>query len=177
MAQIAQVSGRRLQVTETSKRCTVPNDPIARLMYYLNCVECVSCGSFPSYMTNYANYRQLSPAQRSNIIGTARRNDPDEVLCFVEADELPDNDANKFLQLSAQEESLTAFGIRGGGQAMMGLRRQLGNRQNLIKIMVHTDSWAHNNYYQPLRQLTTGGSDAASAALGMIMLLRALQMD
>uniref|UniRef100_A0A1I8HWC2 MCM_N domain-containing protein n=1 Tax=Macrostomum lignano TaxID=282301 RepID=A0A1I8HWC2_9PLAT len=138
-AQFAQVNRHNLQVQETSKRASVANDPIARLMYYLKCVENVDCGDFPSYMTDYANYRRLSQNQRNSIIATASRNEPDDVLLFVEVDELPDNDANKFLQLSAQEESLTAFGIRGGGQAMMGLRRQLGNKQKLIDIMVHTD--------------------------------------
>ncbi|PAA52237.1 hypothetical protein BOX15_Mlig003743g1, partial [Macrostomum lignano] len=172
----AQVSNQRLQVKETGSRCQVPNDDYAKLMFYLACVEGVKCGDFPAYMTDYSKYRQLTESQKRNIVATARRHDPDEVLCFIEADELPDNHGNKFLQLSAQEENLTAFGIRGAGGAMMGLRRELGDSQNLMKIMAHTKSWASNNYYQPLRRLGGASStDASQAAL--LLLMRALRTD
>ena len=51
----ANVGYNRLRIKDTSTRALVPNNDIARLMYYLQCVFAVlKCNSYSEY-TNYNN--------------------------------------------------------------------------------------------------------------------------
>jgi len=71
-----QISGKN-----TTTRATVPEDNLAKLMYYLYCVNSVLAGSpFPDYVTDYANYRSKSKDTKKEIVLLAALFNPNELL-------------------------------------------------------------------------------------------------
>uniref|UniRef100_A0A1I8J2K3 Ras-associating domain-containing protein n=1 Tax=Macrostomum lignano TaxID=282301 RepID=A0A1I8J2K3_9PLAT len=151
MAALAHMQQRQLQVEKTGSRTTVPNHSVGRLMYYLKCMTDVLGDCIPAHLTNYSNCYGLSYSDRQVVIEIAREYPPSKIPLFIPVDDAGDS-SNDFLTFSSLEETITALGIQGDGEAMMALRRQVSN-QHLFKVMVYEDAWARNNYYGPLREI------------------------
>ena len=70
-----------LDVKDTSQKTTVPNNPYARLMYYINSI----CSLIPidkldekvSYFRDYKNYNKLSDSEQNAVVQLALLLKPD----------------------------------------------------------------------------------------------------
>ncbi|PAA63994.1 hypothetical protein BOX15_Mlig009332g1 [Macrostomum lignano] len=147
---LAQFENQRLRIENSGTTVDVPNDNVARLMYYLHCISCLLGDCVPANFTNYRLYRSLTQRERLLVIGLAVELTPDKVPVFIPVSSLPDGKSNVFLKFSSLTETVTALGIRAGGAEMMALQRQAGRGQQLIEVMAYTQGWLNRNYLSPL---------------------------
>lgn len=134
-------------IRETGTKVTVPNDSIARLMYYLSC--CNSCLEvLEKRLTNYQNYYSLSAAEKTAVVALAAILSPDELLdnCFIPVDDnspLLSGLSNNFYEI---ERATTVLGgtVRPSGVVMME-----GKRVQVRSIMVVTRGWLDKNFIKP----------------------------
>jgi hypothetical protein len=64
------VHRHQIGIENTGQTTQVPDDPLARLQYYLSVVKsCIpGLSNLPTYLTNYANYRNLTREQKLLIL-------------------------------------------------------------------------------------------------------------
>jgi hypothetical protein len=127
---------------------TVPNDPRARLMYYLNCICFVleiDDDSNIQRLRDFNSYYSISTVgEKRALIYCCGLLSPDilEGKCIFNQEGLPDS-SNKFLELSKVQTSLAVTSnILIGGQ----IRR-------VTKIMLYEMQWLRAYYLNPLRDL------------------------
>ena len=81
---MAAVLGRtEVQIKKTGVSCTVPDNPIAKLMYYFNCVcSCVDADFDSSIrrLRNYDNYSSLSAEEQAKLLILCLALSPDKLV-------------------------------------------------------------------------------------------------
>jgi len=139
-----QISGRN-----TTVHVNVPEDNLAKLMYYLNSVNTVLAGKpFPSYLTDYASYRSKNKDTKKEIVLLAALFNPTELLGKVfhaVSDSHPElrDFSNAFIELTAASRQFVvteAF--------MVG-----GQRVQTASIMLCTADWLRNYWEWPMMAL------------------------
>jgi Zinc finger, ZZ type len=134
-----------MTVTETSSPVVVPDDDVARLMYYLHCVT-VSLGLdiLEDDLVDYKNYRWLSHVRTELVFKSALWFSPDEFidkLIFRDDDQIVTRtSSNKFCEVSVACD-------------IVSLQRDViiaGQVQNVTKVMFFKSSWLKTYYTHPL---------------------------
>jgi hypothetical protein len=70
-----------MNVTNTGVSVVVPDDDVARLMYYLHCVTVgVGLDILHDDLVDYGNYGQLSPVRSALVVKSALEFSPDEFI-------------------------------------------------------------------------------------------------
>lgn len=93
-----------LHLKDSSVSVTVPNYPIARLMYYIDCIDSLIDLEIPSKLTDYSNYGRLTTKEENQILVYASLLHPN---IFIERGILFENDKycgdsnNKFYEITA----------------------------------------------------------------------------
>ena len=133
---------------DTSTTASVPNNDVARLMYYFDCV-CTAIkynDSDVSRYRNYANYASLTYNEIRTLLVLCLTLSPDEFddKVFFHSDALCRGDGNKFYEISQVSHQLLAV------QSIV----IAGRRCNVTKIMTYTMSWMQRNYFGPIQRLT-----------------------
>ena len=138
----------KLKIEKTGQTVTVPNEPIKKLMYYLECVFSVI--SFPEYnkkLTNYQKNYSLSNEEKNKIIELCNIFKPqkliDSKIFIPDHGFLPDNIANDFFKLTDEK-----IGVHVNNEIFIG-----GRIMKTLKIMVFKTNWLNNNYYTPLEKI------------------------
>ncbi|CAF2047730.1 unnamed protein product [Rotaria magnacalcarata] len=133
---------------DTTESVTVPNNDVAKCMYYLNCV----CSAIEykdndiKRYCNYANWANLSDAEDRLVFVLCLTLSPDEFInkVFFENDTLCGNMGNKFFEIGEVRNHLIAVqSVLIGGQT-----------RSVKKIMAFKCSWMHRNYFEPMRNLS-----------------------
>lgn len=142
---MAAIIGRtQIQVKKTGSTTTVPNTPIARLMYYFDCISsCVEADG--DYMIrrlrNYqGNYLSLSNEEEAKLLILCLALSPDKLIGTIlfQAEDL--DRGNEFFEVSAVSTKLVvAQSLLIGGQ-----------QQRVQKIMMFKKSWIERYYLDPL---------------------------
>jgi hypothetical protein len=137
-----------MSMKATGVSVTVPNNDIARLMYYLNCVNvCLRIDELDSSLLDYANHWRLSPARRQAVVQIALILSPDELLdkVFFRDDDgdITDDSANEFCDVTVACDL-----IQIDSSAIIA-----GTVQNVRKVMFFKTSWLRNNYFGPMTRL------------------------
>ena len=136
----------RMQVQELSThRVNVPDNDIARLMYYLKCVSSVLKNNGLSQYTNYNKYYNLSSKEKNEVIQLANIFNPIILIkakVFIPKEDL-DMD-NRFFKIT--DESLNFHAIE---QIVIG-----GITTKVLNIMLFKFNWLNKNYFLPLKRLT-----------------------
>ena len=120
---MAAVMGRtQIQIKKTGTTVTVPNTPIAKLMYYFNCVcSCVEANDdfTTRRLRNYrSNYSNLSNEEEAQLLLLCLALSPDKLTgtIFFPAEDL-DGFNNQFFEVSAVSTKLVvAQSLLIGGQ-------------------------------------------------------------
>ena len=152
---MAAVVGRtEINVRETTRKVTVPNSPIATLMYYFDCVcTCVEADNNSTIrrLRDYQNYSSLSGEEKKQLLGLCLVLSPDKLvgsIFFPASDDEEFNDGcnNGFFKVSAvSTKLLVAESLLIGGQ-----------QKKVQSIMKFKKSWIENNYLNPLRSIGEG---------------------
>ena len=136
--------GERVRIRDTSVSVSVPQNPKAKLMYYLNCVATVIQLDDPalSRLRNYQNYYLLSDQETDALLALVILLSPDELIGKVF---FPSEDcggrSNQFYELSAVSHMLAV-----ADNVVIG-----GERKRVGKVMFFQRSWMENNYFSPIR--------------------------
>ena len=126
----------------------VPNNDVAKLMYYFSCVcSAVECDMTPQMrrFANYSNYAHMSINEVRQLLALCYTFSPDvfEDRVFFESDTLCGNSSNKFYEINQVSHNLLAVSsIVIAGQT-----------RRVKQIMTYKMSWMRNNYLEPMLRL------------------------
>lgn len=132
-----------------SQTAAIPDDDVARLMYYLKCVT-VDLGMdiLQDDLVDYKNSRRLSAARRASVIKSALELSPDifigKVLFRDDKQEIvPQSTSNKFVNITAacNVVSIQRDFILGG------------QVKDVTQVMFFRSIWLKRNYYDPIERL------------------------
>ncbi len=134
----------RVGIKEYGTTVTVPANPKAKLMYYLDSVASVLDLNSPnlSRLRNHQNYYSLSEAETDALLALVLLFSPDELLnkVFFHSEDCGGS-TNQFFELSAVSSMLAV-----SDNIVIG-----GERKRVAKIMFFKRSWIENNYITPIR--------------------------
>ena len=138
-----------MTVKKTGILVRVPKSPIAKLMYYLNCVcICVEAANEDATLNrlrDYKNHSKLSDKERAQLLNLCQALSPENLISsiffpVVEAADIGGND-NQFFKLEAAVT--TKLVIADSIQIS-------GERKRVQKIMMFTKRWMQDNYDIPI---------------------------
>ena len=141
---MAALVSERVGIKKTGVKVTVPDNPKAKLMYYLDCVAVVIQLDDPGLrrLRNHQNYYLLNDAETDALLALVLLFSPDELLGKVF---FPSEDCggfnNQFYELSAVSHMLAV-----ADNIVIG-----GERKRVSKIMFFQRSWMDDNYFTPIR--------------------------
>ena len=136
-----------VKVRETGHKVTVPNNDIAKLMYYIDCVcSCIEPddSSTISRLRDYKNYDRLSSDEETQLLALCLALSPEKLTgtIFHPATDCGDFN-NKFLELSAVKTNLLVT-----ESLVIG-----GHRRKILKIMMYEKVWVEKYYINPLSSI------------------------
>lgn len=154
-------------IKKTGTSTTVPNNPKAKLMYYLSCVNTLLKADDSNdlrRLTDYKNHSRLSESDTDQLILLCVLISPDELLnkCIFQDADMCQGCSNQFYELSAVSNRFVLT-----NSIMIG-----GQRKQIHKIMACTPAWLRNNWIEPmeyfksrLQRLTGQGRQASNCVI------------
>ena len=156
----AVIGSTKIHVKTTTVKVTVPDNPIAKLMYYFDCI-CYCIEADDDYTTrrlrNYSNYSSLSSQEEAQLLILCLALSPEKLIgsIFLPAsddEDFTDGCNNEFFQLSAvNTRVLVSESLLIGGQ-----------QKKIRKIMKFKKCWVENNFIDPLRSIESSQRPTAS---------------
>jgi len=144
------IQANQIEVERFTVKVDIPNNDIARLMYYLNCVctviDCTDDSDIRRFIS-YQNWQGLSSNERNALIALCRTINPDILRnkVFFPIDALCINFTNEFYKINeVQNRIVAADSIIIAGRI---------HRVN--KIMTYKQEWLQTFYYGPIQRLTS----------------------
>ena len=141
----ASLGFNKIRIKDDSVKTSVPDNDIARLMYYLKCVSSVLNYKGLSQYTNYNKYYNLSSKEKNEVIQLANIFNPVILMkakVFILKEDL--DTGNRFFKIT--DESMNFHAIE---QIVIG-----GITTKVLSIMLFKFNWLNNNYFLPLKRLT-----------------------
>ena len=146
-----------LNVKPIGQTVTVPDNSLARLMYYLDCVFTVIQYDQSSRLTDYQRYYLLSKEEEQTVLGLVALFNPkvmsDLSLFIVSRNLVPYGSSNEFYQITDDR-----IGVHVNSEVVIG-----GRVVKVLKIMACTEDWIYRNYINPAESYTkpklTSGSN------------------
>jgi hypothetical protein len=134
-------------IQEFGTTVSIPDNDVARCMYYLSCVCTVidyDDTSIRRY-TNYRNYWLLSAAEVEIVYKLCLTLSPDEFedKVFFESDALCGSSSNNFYEISQVRNRL----------GVVGSILVDGRTRQVTKIMTYKMGWMRRNYLEPMNRL------------------------
>ena len=142
-------------IVRTGHIVTVPNNDLARIMYYLQCVtQSVNMDILPDDCIEYQNYRNLSSNRVDLVIKFAQILSPGELINKLifrddEGDFIKRGMINEFASITVACDI-----IHVQQSVVIG-----GKVQDVSKIMFFKSEWLTRNYYDPMRRLQNRRND------------------
>ena len=138
--------GERVGIKDTTRTVTVPENPKAKLMYYLNCVATVIQLDNPnlSRLKNYGSYNLLDDEEIDALLVLILLLSPDKLIgkVFFPSEDCGEH-TNQFFELSSVTHMLAVT-----DSVLIG-----GESKRVAKIMFFERCWMEDNYFSPLRSL------------------------
>ena len=136
-----------LSVERIGIKVEVPNNNLARLMYYLSCIFTVIQYNDNKELSEYKHYYNLNQEQKKTVYALAVLFDPKIFLgakiFILDNGALTGDFGNEFFKITDER-----VGVHVNQEIMIG-----GHSVKVLKIMACKTSWLEKNYYNPLRGL------------------------
>ena len=145
-------------IKKTGTSCTVPNSPVAKLMYYFNCV-CSCLEADEDYeihrLKNYQNYSSLSDEEEAKLFVLCLALSPDKLIgaVFIHSEDIDSN--NEFFELSEVSTRMVLT-----DSLMVG-----GRHKKVSKIMMFKKAWLEKFYLEPIKEFAMRGSRRSRPAI------------
>ena len=134
---------KNIKIKDSDKFTTIPDNAIAKLMYYLHCVSSV-IGIIDPVLTDYQNYDELTSEQLVEVYNKAKEYSPDKFLrhkIFIINQDLPNNSLeNEFYEITDE-----TIGHHADKEITIG-----GRDVKVNKIMSCNNNWLSVYYYSPI---------------------------
>ncbi|CAF1508059.1 unnamed protein product [Rotaria magnacalcarata] len=145
---MAFLQSNQIGVKDIGRSVSIPENDVAKLMYYLNCVcFSVDCNDDPDIrrLTNYNNWSNLTVDEQKRLLVFCYTLSPDvfDNKVFFQNDALCQNSSNKFYEISQLRHQVFAVSTI----VVAGRARQVN------KIMVYKLSWIRFYYLEPMQRL------------------------
>ena len=143
----ATIARKNMQIRAFGTQANVPKNPIANLMYYLNCVATVIDYHDP-ILTDYHNYDLLSDEELLAVYTLATLLNPQlfiEAGIFIVDQSLLLDFENQFYEISDE-----TIGIHVNSEIIIG-----GKTVKVLKVMACNENWLVISYYRPMNQINT----------------------
>ena len=129
------------------ERTSVPNDNVAKLMYYLSCVDIVINYNEIDRLTDYQNYDLLTKDDMVELFKLVLLFNPkifiDAGVFIIDESLLPYDLDNQFYKITDER-----IGIYVNDEIMIG-----GRNVKVLNVMVCNEDWLERNYYRPWKNL------------------------
>ncbi|CAF1211820.1 unnamed protein product [Didymodactylos carnosus] len=140
-----QTTGYDIRATGTT--VNIPDDDIARCMYYLSCVcNVIKCDEDEiKRYCDYRNYWRLSDEEDRLVFVLCARLEPElfDDKCMFQSDAMCGNSANEFYEIGQVRNRVLAV------QSIV----IAGRTREVNKIMTYKRSWMQKYYYEPMLRL------------------------
>ena len=134
---------KNIRIKDSDKYKTIPDNAIAKLMYYLYCVSSV-IDIIDPILTDYQNYEKLTSEQLMKVYNKATEYSPDIFLShkifIINRDLLNDSLDNKFYEITDKS-------IGNHANKEISIR---GRVIKVNKIMFCNNNWLSIYYYSPI---------------------------
>ena len=145
-----------IEIERIGKAVTIPNNDVARLMYYLHCVcTSIDCNREPDIQrfTCYDNWSSLSIDEQKALIVVCYAFSPDVLQdrVFFHSDTLCGNSNNEFYTINQVRNQLVA-----AESIVIAGRVRVVNQ-----IMTYKMQWMKTYYFDPMQRLVTRFGTAA----------------
>ena len=128
-----------ISIIPIGERTTVPNDDLARLMYYLSCVDTVINYQGIDKLSDFRNYKRLTVDDASVLFKLVLLFNPEIFLnakiFILQIDPLPNGADNQFYEITNER-----IGIHINNQIVIG-----GRTVRVMKFMVCNPAWLIRN--------------------------------
>ena len=125
----------------------VPDDDVAKLMYYLHCVDTVINYNEIDKLSDYENYNLLTIDDMTELFKLVLLFNPkifiDAGIFILDDSLLPYGFDNHFYQITDER-----IGVYVNNQIMIG-----GRTVQVLKVMVCNQRWLVRNYYRPWKNI------------------------
>jgi hypothetical protein len=143
-----------LDIKNTGSTVYVPNNNLAKLMYYIKCATSVIQYDLDDRIINYKNYKLLSAEEEKLVVDLAKILEPDFLIqynIFLVGDNYLTAEAadNEFFEVTNNQ-----FGLHVSSEIMVA-----GVARKVNKIMVCRKCWIQENYYDPMDYYNTKSKD------------------
>ncbi len=137
-----------IEFERTGVTANVPNNDVARLMYYLNCVcVAIDCDNDPDIQrfTSYSNWSRLSTEEQKALIRVCYSFSPDVLnnRVFFQSDALCGDSSNEFYTINQVRNQVAA-----AESIIIAGRVRVVN-----KIMTYKMQWMKTYYFDPMQRL------------------------
>ena len=146
-----------MEVKPIDRTVTVPDNRLAKLMYYLVCVFKVIQYDQNPRLTDFQNYYLLSNEEEQTVLGLVALFNPkvmvDLSLFIVSSNLVPNGKPNEFYQITDDK-----IKVHVNSEVVIG-----GRVIKVLKIMACTEDWINRHYFNPVDsysnpQITSGNN-------------------
>ena len=144
---MANFFGNRMGIKAIGQRTSVPDNDLARLMYYLSCVDTVIQYHEIDRLTDYQNYDSLDVEDITVLLELVILFNPkffvDKGIFILDESLLPNDLDNQFYQITDER-----IGIHINNEIMVS-----GRTVKVLKVMACDEDWIYRNYINPLKRI------------------------
>ena len=136
---------KNIKVKAFGESTNVPNNAIARLMYYLDCVATVIDYNDRT-LTDYQNYDELSGEELLAVYQLAKILNPSLFISsgiFIVNQNLLSDLDNQFYEVTDE-----TVGVHVDQEIMIG-----GKTVKVLKLMACNNNWLQRNYFTPINEI------------------------
>ena len=146
MVETPDANYQKLESQETEQKIDIPDNKLAKLMYYLKCVFTIIEADTEKRYTNYKNYYLLSKLEEQSVLGLVSTFNPTLMLELnlfkIEPDFVPIGKENEFYDISDEK-------FESKIQSEVTIAEV---HRKILKVMICKQSWINKYYEEPLKE-------------------------
>ena len=137
---------KSIDVQPTYNKIIVPNNKLAKLMYYLDCVFTIVKYDVEEKYYNYNNFSVLTKDEENIVLQLAEFFNPSNMLklslFILDHNLLPNEKENEFFEITDKN-----IGVNINSEVVLE-----GRILKVQKVMVYKQSWMNKYYFDPIHE-------------------------